>query len=174
MEIQTALFLGLGIFVASWFVHLLIWHNRRPLTYPIWLPMIFLFFPGMTILVVCWMGVPATFHYDAATVLAAFMLHTAISCCYIVGYAGIVEYSPSAEILRAVREKGLEGVTLESLNPTSLTEEALTGKRIRHLLASKMATSQQGLMSLTPRGRAVVLLCLTYRIIFGLKGEPKG
>ena len=91
-----------------------------------------------------------------------------------VWYAGMIEYSPSAEILRVVHANMPEGISQETLQVTSLSEESLTGKRIMHLVSSGMSVLNKGVLMLTKRGRLVVLACLLYRDIFGIREEAKG
>src|ERR1043166_3363692 len=159
----TALLLGLSIFAICWLLQFVIWRIHRPAAYPIWLPIIFLLVPLGGILTVGFTRGGSPFGCSAPTTIAAFFLHTVIASCYMGGYAGIIEYSPSAEILRVVQANMPHGTPLESLHVSTLTEEALTGKRIQHLLTSRMITVENGALRLTPRGRAVVNLCFAYR-----------
>ncbi len=171
----TALLLGLSMFAACWLLHVVIWRIHRPTAYPIWLPIIFLFVPLGAILAVDFTRGGLPFGCSAPTAVAAFFLHAVIAACYMEGYAGIIEYSPSAEILRVVQANMPHGTPLESLHVSTLSEEALTGKRIRHLLTSRMIRLENGALRLTPRGQAVVNLCLAYRAVFGLLHvEAKG
>lgn len=170
----TALFLGLGIFTSCWLLHVIVWHVRRPDAYPIWLPIIFLLTPAVAAFATARFGVALPIALDLPTVLAAFLLHSAIAACYMGGYAGIIEYSPSAEILRVVQNHMPHGIAPEALNVTSLSEQALTGKRIMHLTESRMAVSENGSLKVTPRGHVIVAICGAYRAIFGLKQEAKG
>lgn len=174
MDIAVALCLGLGVFAASWLLHFVIWRIYRPEAYPIWLPIIFLFIPTASAMALGGSEIIMPFHWTPETVVAAFFLHSAIASCYMAGYAGIVEYSPSAEILRTVKNAMPQGIDPEFLNVSTLSEEALTGKRIRHLIQSRMAVTENGALRLTSRGQAIVALCRTYRVIFGLKQEANG
>jgi len=171
---ETSLFLGLAIFTACWLLHVLIWRIHRPVAYPIWLPVIFLIFPAACAMAMAGTDLPMPYQCDTASIMTAFLLHGAISSCYICGYAGIIEYSPSAEILRIVNDSMPEGIELETLNISTLSEQALTGKRIRHLIDGQMVLSKNGTLSLAPRGRAIVAVCRAYRIVFGLKHRPQG
>ena len=172
-EIETALFIGVGTFVYCWLLHFVFWRIHRPEAYPIWLPAIFFGGPLVTML---WFALISSDlpRVDVSTVVAAGMLHLVISSCYICSYAGIVEYSPSAEILRVVQSHMPDGIELESLKVTSLSEEALTGKRIRHLHVAGMTEDSYGILRLSTRGRLVVALCHTYRRVFGLTEEARG
>ncbi len=111
---------------------------------------------------------------DLVTLIVAFLLHVALSGCYVCGYAGIIEYSPSAEILRVVQTNMPEGTPLETLQVASLSEQSLTGKRVAHLLASRMIVHNNGHLVLTKPGRLAVKACLVYRKTFGIQEEAKG
>jgi hypothetical protein len=170
----AALYLGLGLFTACWLVHVVIWRVHRPEAYPIWLPVIFVGLPLIVTALIVVFQVPLLRSLDRFTSTAGFLLYLSISACYMGGYAGVIEYSPSAEILRVVSASMPEGVPVKSLNVVSLSEEALTGKRIRHLLQSGAVQADNHLLRLTGRGRSIVLACLIYRRIFGLREEAKG
>ncbi len=174
-----ALFAGVGFFVLAGFTHLVIWRIRRPLAYPIWLPAIFVGIPllvslaGVIVLAV-YPDLPFFGHCIAEAIrnpwslAAGFALHLALSACYTCGYAGIVEYSPSAEILQAVEKHMPRGIEPERLEVASLSEQALTGKRFQHLLASKMILADGEQLKLTPAGQRVVDFWKRYRAVFGI------
>lgn len=146
---------------------------RRPEAYPIWLLLIFFGAPPITVLGLALTGFDLS-SVHVSTAIAAGLLHVVISSCYICGYAGIIEYSPSVEILRVVQSHMPDGISLESLNVSSLSEKALTGKRIRHLRDARMVEDENGGLRLSTRGRFVVAGCHAYRRVFGLKTEARG
>ena len=174
-----ALCAGLGLFVLASFAHLMIWRIRRPLAYPIWLPAIFV---GMPLLILLAAAIVLAVYPDLPffgsciaeavrypwSLVAGFALHLALSACYTCGYAGIVEYSPSAEILQAVEKHMPRGIEPERLEVASLSEQALTGKRFHHLLASKMIHADGEQLMLTPAGQRVVNFWKRYRAFFGV------
>lgn len=176
----SSLALGLGLFVAAWIVHAVVWRVRRPLAYPIWLPAIFISTPiGIclaSLLVTAWNPQLAASAYIADFIITApwitvagLMLYFAIAACYTCGYAGIVEYSPSAEILQAVEKHMPHGIEMNELEVPSLTEQALTGKRIYHLMASRMIEQAGSRLFLTQNGKRVVGFWNLYRAVFGIK-----
>jgi hypothetical protein len=169
--LKAALFLGVGTFIYCWLLHFALWRIRRPEAYPIWLLLIFFGVPAVTVLVFAGFGLLSM---DLSTAIAAGFLHVVISSCYICGYAGVIEYSPSAEILRVVRNHMPDGIAPEELSVSSLSEEALTDKRIRHLRDAGMTEEDNGVLRLSARGRFVVAACLVYRRVFGLKEEARG
>ena len=107
---ESALFWGLATFGACWLVHWGVWWIRIPKGYLVWLPAIFWVLPlgGISVLWASGTTRPLTETDWFALILAA-LLHLTVSACYICGYAGITEYSPSAEVLLAVREQSEAG-----------------------------------------------------------------
>ena len=114
------------------------------------------------------------FEFGSPPFVLAALLHLIITGCYTCGYAGITEYSPSAEVLLAVREHMPEGVPAESLRVKSFTEYSLTGKRIDHLVGSGMATIEGGQVRLTKLGRMAVGVSRCYRVFLGVDPIGRG
>jgi len=172
----TAFVLGFALFCACWLIHVAIWRIRRPAAYPLWLPLIFYALPLLVVLVVISAGGQPLLlsRVDGFSIAAAALLHVVISLSYMCGYAGVIEYSPSAEILRAVRTHMPQGVPLEALRVDSLTDEFLVGKRIRHLRSSRLVRSDATGFRLTGAGEAVVTACRWYRAVLGVTGHGRG
>lgn len=169
-----ALLFALTLFLVSWFVHLIIWRIHRPVSYPIWLPIIFSFVPIIFIsLLVLFLWYNTSFSY-LMPILLSLPLYIVLSACYMGGYAGIIEYSPSAEILKAINELMPTGMPVDNLDAETLTEEALTGKRFRHLVDSGCASQEGDKLRLTAKGARFVVFCLFYRKLLFLSGEPRG
>lgn len=169
-----SLALALCLFALSWLVHALIWRIRLPAAYPVWLPIIFSVTPLVCVLL-GWFWLPK--EYSSAAVICflfAVPVYVVISGCYMGGYAGVIEYSPSAEILKVVRKHMPGGLPTDLLQVDTLSEEALTGKRIRHLLKSNCAEQIGEEVALTDKGRRLIDLCMAYRQLLCLKGEPQG
>ena len=61
-----------------------------------------------------------------------------------------------------------EGIRLEDLDVKSLTEQALTGKRIHHLGDAGVVGESNNKLRLTPSGRRVTGFWKVYRIVFGI------
>lgn len=170
----SALTTAVGLFFIAWCVHLIVWRVRRPVAYPLWLPVIFAITPVFCVLLF-WSAVPVDMRQQALLCLVfALPVYAVLSACYMGGYAGIIEYSPSAEILKAVRGRMPKGIAADRLEVPTLSEEALTGKRIRHLLDSKCAVRKADEITLTAKGVRYVKLSLFYRQLLFLRGEPQG
>jgi hypothetical protein len=85
------------------------------------------------------------------------LLHMMLSCSYICGYAGIIEYSPTAAILFVVHKHMPGGIPEESLAVDSLTESTLTGKRMDHLVESGVARLEE-VVTLTQTGKFIAFV----------------
>jgi hypothetical protein len=160
--ISFGLLLGLVSFALGWLLHLIIWRIKRPDAYPIWLPLIMLL--GFAVAAsIYWNNVgSATFSENAEVLASALLLQSVLTLGYLMGYAGIIEYSPSAEVLYAVASYP-DGVSENDLNITSLTDEFLIGKRLNHLLAAGMVRQEKDRFSIEPIGRFVVKCTIFYR-----------
>lgn len=172
----TAVVLGFGLFCACWLIHVAIWRVRRPSAYPVWLPAIFFGLPLLAVLGVISAGGqrPLLSRLDDSSLLAGALLHIVLSLSYTCGYAGVIEYSPSAEILRVVRAQMPRGVPLDALRVDSLTDEALTGRRISHLQSSRLVRLDESGLRLTGAGEAFVAATQWYRALFGIPGYGEG
>lgn len=171
---QTSLALVFMAVVAGFILQVCLWRLFRPGRYLVWIPVIFAVSGS---LVVAWASANVLGFGTAVSneqLTAACVLYAVVVACYTGGFAGVVEYSPSAEILRAVAASP-QGIRPEDLGVQTLSEAALTGKRIRHLLRNGLVTcDERGDLSLTHRGRWVVNACVLYRQLFGLKQRAAG
>lgn len=170
-----ALVLGIGLFGVCWLIHVALWRIRRPQGYLIWLPAIFLGLPFLTTVTLLLGGViSAEWRACPEIWLPAAALHLLISACYTCGYAGLTEYSPSAEVLKVVQQHMPEGVGVDDLRVTAFTEHSLTGKRLEHLVLSGMVTIRDNRVWLTGAGRRSVALCKCYRKLTGVSEYGAG
>jgi hypothetical protein len=160
--ISSGLLLGLGSFVLGWILHLIIWRIRRPEAYPIWLPLILFvaFAFAAVVYLINFSG--STFSENVEVLVSALLLQAVLTVGYMMGYAGIIEYSPSAEVLYAVAAYP-DGVSEKDLNVTSLTDEFLVGKRLSHLVAAGMVRQDKDRFSIEPVGRLIVNFTIVYR-----------
>ena len=174
-----ALIGGLGLFASCWLLHVILWRIHRPGAYLIWLPIVFIGCPLAAGGVVALVGGidPASvvgLKFAEAGFIEAIFLHLIVTGCYICGYAGITEYSPSAEVIQAVREYMPDGVEPEKLRVRSFTEHSLTGKRMEHLVLSRLIVIDGDEVRLTAAGRRVAWISRTYRVLLGVDPIGKG
>lgn len=171
----TALFWGIGTFSSCWLFHVALWRIHRPQGYLIWLPTIFVVLPSAIVIVLAFSGIVTAESLAGAGIwLPATALHLLISACYTCGYAGLTEYSPSAEVLKVVHQHMPEGVPPGALRVRAFTEYSLTGKRIEHLVHSGMITIRDERVWLTPAGRRSAALCKNYRTLTGVSEYGAG
>jgi hypothetical protein len=88
---------------------------------------------------------------------------TLITVNYISCYAGLIEYSPSAEIVIEVLKRMPRGVPLDELRITTLTDESLVGKRVQHLLRARLIVEDAGSLIPTLLGSSIVKVTVFYR-----------
>lgn len=177
---MNALLLAIILIFFAGLAHLIIWRIRRPLAYLFWLPAIFIATPVVIVLILMIIAaqdpgqgftveVFSLAYNQPWSVIAGLLLYFSISACYTCGYAGIVEYSPSAEILQEVERHMPEGIYPEHLEVPTLSEQALTGKRIHHLVAAGMVAEIKNRLRLTSSGKRVANFWKLYRKVFGIK-----
>jgi hypothetical protein len=171
----NGLALGLGMFSACWLIHVGAWRIRRPQGYLIWLPAIFLGLPLLAFVTLHVSGaMPPEWPARFEIWIPATALHLLLSAFYTCGYAGLTEYSPSAEILKVVHQQMPEGIAIDKLRVKAFTEHSLTGKRLEHLVLSGMITILDGRVWLTKAGRRSVALCRMYRKLTGVSEYGAG
>lgn len=170
-----ALFFGIATFGACWLVHVIAWRIHRPQGYLLWLPAIFVVLPllGLSALALSGLMSGESFHSPDYW-LAPAVLHLLISACYTCSYAGLTEYSPSAEILKVVRDHMPDGIAIGDLRIKSFTEHSLTGKRLDDLLMSGIIDIREGRVWLTAAGHRANGLCRTYRTLTGVSEYGAG
>src|ERR1700749_4857251 len=97
--IAFGLSLGLVSFGLGWILHFIIWRIKRPEAYPIWVPLVM--FAGFAVGATGYLNHfgSATFSGNVEVLGSALLLHAVLTVGYLMGYAGIIEYSPSAEVL---------------------------------------------------------------------------
>ena len=173
-KMQNALFLGIATFAVCWLLHVVVWRIRRPIAYPLWLTALFVLTPLAAGAALYATGIMYELTADPLVAIAGMGLHLALGACYTCGYAGIIEYSPSAEVLQLVQKHMPHGIEPRNIHVASLSEQALTGKRVAHLLASNMAESRDGRLMLTRSGRRVMAMRRGYRALFGIAPANEG
>jgi len=172
---ESALFWGLATFGACWLVHWGVWWIRIPKGYLVWLPVIFWVLPLAAIGLLWASGeMPPLTETDRFTWILAALLHLTVSSCYVCGYAGITEYSPSAEVLLAVREHMPHGLPADGLRIGSFTEHGLTSQRIDDLHVSGLVAIHDERVSVTRRGCVALALSRLYRVLVGVDPTGRG
>lgn len=171
---RDALLLVVAALLTGLVLQIGVWRLLRPKRYLVWIPILF---AGGGIVLVGSIKAAFPKFWGGLTgeqIAAACFLFGIVVTCYTGGFAGVVEYSPSAEILREVAAHP-DGVRPEDLRIGTLSESALTGKRIRHLLRNGLITrGEDDELNLTASGRRVVAGCLVYRRMFGLSERAAG
>ena len=160
--ISSGLLLGVGSFVFGWILHFIIWRINRPEAYPIWLPLILFSAYGLVAAVYLTNFAGGTSSENVEVLVGALLLQAVLTVGYMMGYAGIIEYSPSAEVLYAVASNA-DGVNESDLNVTSLTDEFLVGKRLQHLVSTGFVREDKDRFSIEPIGRFIVKFTIVYR-----------
>jgi len=160
--VSFGLLLGLVSFVLGWILHFIIWRIKRPEAYPIWVPLIL--FLGLAVATTVYLTNfgSATFTENVEVLASALLLHAVLTVGYMMGYAGIIEYSPSAEVLYAVASYP-DGVSESELNVPTVTDEFLVGKRLSHLVSAGMVREHNDRFSIEPVGRFIVKFTIVYR-----------
>jgi hypothetical protein len=162
--------MGTAGFAIGWILHLIIWRIKRPQAYPVFLPIIFL--AGLATALVSFAqvfgGLPL--NEDLVATATACLEHALLTGGYLMGYAGIIEYSPSAEILYEISRHGPAGVVEGELHVTTLSDELLIDKRLGHLMATGFVRLDGvGNYSLSPAATRIVQFFIGYR---RLMSEP--
>ena len=160
--ISSGLLLGLVSFAFGWILHFIIWRVRRPEAYPIWLPLILFLAFGIATTIYFSNFASTALSENVEVFVSALLLQAVLTVGYMMGYAGIIEYSPSAEVLYAVAAHP-DGVSVTDLDVTSLTDEFLVGKRLSHLVAAGMVRQDNDRFSIEPIGRFIVKFTTFYR-----------
>ena len=163
---RSTVFSGLLLAVVSfglgWILHFIIWRIKRPEAYPIWVPLIL--FLGFAIATSVYLTHfrSVVWSENVEVLVSALLLHAVLTVGYMMGYAGIIEYSPSAEVLYAVASHP-DGVSEADLDVTSVTDEFLVGKRLSHLVSAGMVRQNNDRFSIEPSGRFIVNFTIFYR-----------
>lgn len=166
--VTAIILLGIG-----WLVHFLVWRIKRPEAYPYWIPAIFIAtFIGYIIYLVINQSIDSL--NDVYWVLLVLLPYGLMSVTYFMAYAGVIEYSPSVEILLEIKKHMPEGIKRSELVVTTLPEDMLTNLRVAHLLESGMVEKVGEQYQMTNRGNAFKKLLVTYRRLLNLHFPGEG
>lgn len=166
--------LTIGVFfVMSWAVHWFVWKIKRPEAYPIVLPLIFLGVPACFVGLLFLVGLSGLFDTPATFLLAVMIPYSGLCLGYIMGYAGIIEYSPSVEILMEVKS-ARSGLKREDVRVQSLNDYLITGKRIEHLLAAGFIRKRGAFLLITQKGIILNKFLIFIRRLMGVEDFGRG
>ncbi len=163
---------GVSIFLLCLAAHAALWRVRLPRHRAAVLFFIFFIMPPLL-----WTAavlVPRAVHgalpvtpHDALDLAAVLLLHYALSSAYILSYPAVEAISPTLAIAllmgdsdRAVMKKDLAGC---------FPDESLLAPRIMDLVKSRLVRIDKGVLSLTWRGRVLVLFFAAFRSFMGLR-----
>lgn len=169
----NALFTTILLLALAWFIHFLIWKVYIPVAYPYWIIAIFFCtFMGYCLFYLWTSSAP--FSTQLFWLVACLVPYGLIGSAYLMIYAGIIEYSPSVEILLEVKNHMPLGVPVEQLEIKTLPESKLTGLRIKHLLDGQMIIKQNGLYTTTAKGERYVRFIAWYRNMLFVRFPGEG
>lgn len=165
-----AIILPALIFVFCLFIHALIWRLRLPANRALALFIIFVLLPliaegAYALLSSSFLRLPGLAMEEW---LAAGLLQLAFASAYIMTYPAFEALSPSLVIVLLAGDRG--GIAVKDLSGF-FSDEALFAPRIKDLLDSKLAREQDGVLSITAKGRFLAGFFVFMRSFLGL---PKG
>lgn len=161
MSLLALLVAGLALFAGSLAIHVLVWRVRRPESYAVWVPLLFIIF-GPVATAVAWVMVPGP-----ENLAAVLLLHYALAAVYTIGYTLISAFSPSVELLKLIDRSG-GSLPLSALNLPFLAGE-LTGDRVKNLEQARLVAIEAGRLTLADKGRRIAAPVLLYRRLVGLR-----
>lgn len=169
------LFWGAAIFGAFFLVHLVIWKVRLPRRQV--KTILLILFGGLAASLTALARLPAGFSVAgiAAPRGAAELLHvavfvTSLILAYMITYTALEADSPSLVMTMRIQAAGSGGLSERDLE-TAFNDEIMVVPRIKDLLTDKMAFLSEGRYRLTPKGRILARIFISYRAVLGL---PKG
>ena len=171
--ILNSLLTAISLLIIGWLIHFLIWRIKRPKAYPYWIPAIFIvtFLGYLTYLFINQGLHSLNGFYWVMLVLLPYGL---MSITYFMAYAGVIEYSPSVEILLEIKKHMPEGIEKSKLVVTALPEDMLTNLRVKHLLESGMVERVGDQYQITTRGNKFKKILMNYRKLLGLHFPGEG
>ena len=153
---------GVGLFLASMIVHVLLWNMFRIRKEVLWLAIVFIAIPIM-ILVALW----ATGYADAAFTTATGMLHMALALMYIQTYPALREDIPSIRILMRVHSQP-NGMKREDIL-SQLDGARFLETKIDDLENDVLVASDRGVLRLTFVGTLLAVIFGLYRRLLGIQ-----
>ncbi len=169
---------GILLFFVSLAIHVLVWRVRLPRHRALALFFIFFLLPplawsaaalasfaGLSPFRVAGPFLPLFHHADGLA--AVILLHYALSSAYILSYPAVEAISPTLAIALLMGDSGraLEEGDLAVCFP----DESILAPRIMDLVKSRLVRLDKGVLSLTWRGRVLVLFFSSLRSFLGLR-----
>jgi len=169
----NALFTTLFLLMLAWFIHFLIWKVHIPVAYPYWIIAIF-FCTFISYCIYFFWTASGSLSEQLFWLASCLVPYGLIGSAYLMIYAGIIEYSPSVEILLEVKNHMPLGVPIEQLEVKTLPEKMLTGLRIEHLLDGRMIIKNGDFYITTPKGARYARFIAWYRNMLFVRFPGEG
>lgn len=165
----VVLLMGFLAFAGCLAVHVVLWRLARPRSDMRALFTIFLAAPSAVALLVAAAGVlaPGAGLPDGLDVVAALLLHWALSSAYIQSYPAAQAMAPSLQIAYLVRRSMPRGLSREEL-VARLNTGALVQERVEDLVADRLVRVEGHRYVLTPASARLVRFFLGLRALLGL------
>ncbi|MFC1558369.1 hypothetical protein ACFL40_03340 [candidate division KSB1 bacterium] len=174
-DIMVVLFWGLGIYLLSFILHLLIWKIKLPKKQTRALIIIFsgtfifclVILSSILSLSGCYSEfIPGRF----LEFLHISLFFISLTLAYIITYSGVEVDSPALVMVMIIKKYGLDGIDKKELEEI-ITDDLLIKPRVEDLLFDRMAYMEGEKYKLTPKG---VLFASIFRFYRRLINAPKG
>lgn len=166
----TIISLGFVLFLFCLSLHVALWRLKRPSSTHRALFLIFFLIPFV---LAALSFIIYSLPVDGLRVWAgALLLHLSLGAAYIMSYPAVEALSPSLAITLMLKGAGRGGLGREDLL-AAFDNEVVLGPRLADLERAGLITSADGSISITRRGRALVMPFIALRRILGL-GEGAG
>lgn len=167
---------GTVLLVVAFILHLLIWRIRLPRKHTRALTIIFygtfltwcMFLLGWSAFGLAW---EPHFPSRLSEYVHILLYFCAVTFVYIGGYTLLEADSPSLLVIDRIHDAGAEGLDKKSLY-ASLNDDVLVVPRVNDLLRDEMATLENGIYKITPKGTFMVRVLLFHRRV--MKADHKG
>ena len=166
--IISVLLLGCG-----WVMHFIVWRVKIPEAYPLWIPGIFLTTFFCYAFLYFYLS-PLAFSQKCLWLSFVVIPYGLMAVAYFMAYAGIIEYSPSVEILLEIRSHMPQGVDINNIKVKTLPEDMLIDLRLKHLVDSGMVHKFKSTYQITPKGIRFKKILIWYRKILFVNFAGQG